>query len=270
MSDFTSRVIGAIDVDKERNSKLLLESELEERQKEFDNDDMNYAQISLDDDVYDIDLFAQINLAVKTIDILGQIAIKYWGELDAETKYEIIETAYNVGLRTLGLYLTMMIENKDDLAEYIANVIIDKYSNRNRADIVLQRDEIQKKSLQFLVDLSYLSSLAIITRISNSVGDDRLNKTFNKIVENNPYNSYKLINLSTNLNYPGLPINIIEQYSKDMKGNIMCCRLLQDLVINHMYKFDVDYKDKSRIQSLLNIKIQNQNIIQNSSQIKRG
>lgn len=270
MSDFTSRVIGAIDVDKERNSKLLLESELEERQKEFDNDDMNYAQITLDDDVYDIDLFAQINLAVKTIDILGQIAIKYWGELDAETKYEIIETAYNVGLRTLGLYLTMMIENKDDLAEYIANVIIDKYSNRSRADIVLQRDEIQKKSLQFLVDLSYLSSLAIITRISNSVGDDRLNKTFNKIVENNPYNSYKLINLSTNLNYPGLPINIIEQYSKDMRGNIMCCRLLQDLVINHMYKFDVDYKDKSRIQSLLNIKIQNQNIIQNSSQIKRS
>lgn len=270
MGDFTSRVIGAIDVDKERNSKLLLEAELEEKQKEFDNDELNYAQISLDDDVYNIDLFAQINLAVKTIDILGQIAIKYWGELESDTKYEIIETAYNVGLRTLGLYLTMMSDNKDDLAEYIANVIIEKYSNISREEIILQRDEIQKKSLQFLADLSYLSSLAIITRISNSVGDDRLNKTFNKIVENNPYNSYKLINLSTNLNYPGLPISIIEQYSKDMNGNIMCCRLLQDLVINHMYKFDVDYKDKSRIQSLLNIKIQNQNFIQNSSQIKRG
>ncbi|MBO4752871.1 MAG: DUF4062 domain-containing protein [Bacteroidales bacterium] len=269
MNDFTSRVIGAIDVDKERNSKLLLESELEERQKEFDNDDMNYSQITLDDDVYDIDLFAQINLAVKTIDILGQIAIKYWGELEAVTKYEIIETAYNIGLRTLGLYLTMMSNNKDDLAEYIANVIIDKYSNKSRADIILQRDDIQKKSLQFLADLSYLSSLAIITRISNSVGDERLNKTFDKILENNPYNSYKLINLSTDLNYPGLPINIIEKYSNDMKGNIMCCRLLRDLVINHMYKFDIEYKDKSRIQSLLNIKIQNQNLIQNSSQIKR-
>lgn len=269
MSDFTSRVIGAIDVDKERNSKLLLETELEERQKEFDNDEMNYAQFSLDDDVYEIDLFAQINLAVKTIDILGQIAIKYWGELEADIKYEIIETAYNVGLRTLGLYLTMMSENKNELAEYIANVIIDKYTDRNRADISLKRDEIRKESLQFLADLSYLSSLAIITRISNSVGDDRLNKTFDKILENNPYNSYKLINLSTNLNYPGMPINIIEQYSKEMKNNIMCCRLLQDLVVDHMYKFDVDYKDKNRIQSLLRIKVQDQVYIQNSSQIKR-
>ena len=123
--------------------------------------------------------------------------------------------------------------------------------------------------MQFLADLSYLSSLAIITRISNSVGDDRLNKTFDKILENNPYNSYKLINLSTDLNYPGMPINIIEKYSKEMKNNIMCCRLLQDLVIDHMYKFDVDYKDKNKIQSLLRIKVQDQVYIQNSSQIKR-
>lgn len=269
MSDFTSRVIGAIDVDKERNSKLLLETELEERQKEFDDDEMNYSQITLDDDVFDIDLFAQINLAVKSIDILGQIAIKYWGELEAETKYEIIETAYNVGLRTLGLYLTMMSENKDDLAEYLANVIIDKYSDRSRADITLKRDDIRKESLRFLADLSYLSSLAIITKISNSVGDDRLNKTFEKILENNPYNSYKLINLSTSLNYPGLPINTIEQYSKEMRNNIMCFRLLQDLVVDHMYKFDVDFKNKSRISSLLGLTIQDQLYIQESSQTKR-
>ena len=216
MSDFTSRVIGAIDVDKERNSKLLLETELE-----------------------------------------------------AETKYEIIETAYNVGLRTLGLYLTMMSENKDDLAEYLANVIIDKYSDRSRADITLKRDDIRKESLRFLADLSYLSSLAIITKISNSVGDDRLNKTFEKILENNPYNSYKLINLSTSLNYPGLPINTIEQYSKEMRNNIMCFRLLQDLVVDHMYKFDVDFKNKSRISSLLGLTIQDQLYIQESSQTKR-
>ena len=270
MGDFTSRVIGVIDVDKERDSKLVLEAELEEKQKEFDNDDVNYSQFSLDDDVNEIDLIAQINLAVKTIDILGQIAIKYWGELDANLKYEIIETAYNVGLRTLGLYLKIMSENKDEIAEYIANVIIEKYSKKNRSELLLQRDEIKKKSSQYLVDLSYLSSLSIITRISNSVGDDRLNKTFDKVLESNPYNSYKLIALSTDLNYPGLPIDIIEQYSKEMKGNVMCCRLLQDLVVNHMYKFEINYKDKSKIQSLLNIKIKDQIFIQNSSQIKRG
>ena len=45
-------------------------------------------------------------------------------------KYEIIETAYNVGLRTLGLYLKIMSENKDEIAEYIANVIIEKYSKK--------------------------------------------------------------------------------------------------------------------------------------------
>lgn len=269
MSDLTSRVIGFIDVDKERNKELAREAELEEKQKEFDNDDTNYAQFSLDDDINEIDLFAQMNLAVKSIDILGQIAIKYWGELEATTKYEIVETAYNIGLRTLGLYLAEMSKNKDDLAEYIANVIIEKYSEKNRAQITLKKEEIKTESLTYIAFLSYILSFAIITRISNSVGDDRLGKTFEKILEANPYNSYKLINLSINLNYPGLPMSNIEQYSKDMQDNIMCKRLLQDLVINHLYKFDVDYKNKNKISSLLGIRIQDQLYIQESSQIKR-
>jgi hypothetical protein len=269
MSDLTSRVIGFIDVDAERKKELDRETELEEKQKEFDDDNNNYAQFSLEDDINEIDLFAQMNLAVKSIDILGQIAIKYWGELDAKTKFEIVETAYNIGLRTLGLYLTEMSQKKDDLAEYIANVIIDKYSEKNRAEITLKKEEIKKESLRYLAYLSYLLSFAIIRRVSDSVGDERLNKTFEKITEKNPYNSYKLINLSINLNYPGLPMSEIEQYSKDMEGNIMCHRLLQDLVINHLYKYDVDYKDKSRISSFLGIKIQNQLYIQKSSQTKR-
>ncbi len=131
------------------------------------------------------------------------------------------------------------------------------------------KEEIKKESLRYLAYLSYLLSFAIIRRVSDSVGDERLNKTFEKITEKNPYNSYKLINLSINLNYPGLPMSEIEQYSKDMEGNIMCHRLLQDLVINHLYKYDVDYKDKSRISSFLGIKIQNQLYIQKSSQTKR-
>lgn len=269
MLDFPNRVLGVIDVDSERKTRLALETQLEEKQKEFDKDEMNYSQFSLDDDIKDINLFAQINLAVRMIDILGQIAIKYWGELTADLKYDILETAYNVGLRTLGLYLSLMSDNKNELAEYIAKTIVEKYSEKNYSDISLMRDEIEAKSLKYLANLSYLSSYAIITRVSSSVGDERLNKTFEKIAENNPYNSYNLINLSIDLNYPQLPIYKIETYSKKMTENIMCRRLLQDLVINHMYKFDVNYKDKSRIQSLLNIKVQDQVLIQNISQVKR-
>ena len=62
---------------------------------------------------------------------------------------------------------------------------------------------------------------------------------------------------------------MVETYSKKMTENIMCRSLLQDLVINHMYKFDIDYRDKSRIQSLLNIKVQDQVLIQKISQVKR-
>ncbi len=269
--DIPTQVIQAIDVDKERDSQLKLQTELEAKQNEFDKDEMNYADFSLDDDISDIDLIAKVNLAFKTIDILGQIAIKYWGELDGETKYQIVETTYMVGLRTLGMYLTTMSENKDDLIESISNLIREERVAKDpmQWNINDKRNEIQEKSIKYILSLSFLAAWGIINKISYAVGDNRLMPTFEKVLISHPHNAFKLINQSIVLSYPSININTIKIYSNDMQSNPMCFKLLQNLVIRHLYMFDEDYKVKGQIEAFLKIKIDNQRYIQGSSKEKR-
>ena len=83
-------------------------------------------------------------------------------------------------------------------------------------------------------------------------------------------NSYKLINASIELNYPGIPYNLIKQYSEDMSDNKMCHTILRDLVVHHMYRFDIDHTTRSQITNLnLGLSMETQRYIQSSSQIKR-
>lgn len=60
-----------------------------------------------------------MNLALKSIDLLGQLGIKYWGELESGDKFEIVSAAYKLGLRTLSFNLGFLLENKDEIIEHI-------------------------------------------------------------------------------------------------------------------------------------------------------
>ena len=272
IQEIPNKVIREIDVDKERDDQLRLETELEEKQKEFDEDNMNYTSFSLDDDVTNIDLLAKMNLALKSIDLLGQLGIKYWGELESADKLNIVSAAYNLGLRALSLNLKLLWDNKEDITEHIKKIIIDKYikDKCDEWDPTLNKEKITASARNFIISWSYLLSIAIIRRVSFSVGDENLKPTFSKVLDANPYNSYKLINASIELNYPGIPYNLIKQYSEDMSDNKMCHTILRDLVVHHMYRFDIDHTTRSKITNLnLGLSMETQRYIQSSSQIKR-
>ena len=165
-----------------------------------------------------------------------------------------------------------MSDNKKDLIEYISNVIIEERFKKEstRWDLAnIDYDEVKEISIKYVLSLSFIASWAIINRVSYAIGDNRLMPTFDKILMNHPQNSYKLINQSIALSYPSINIDIIKVYSNDMKSNPMCFKLLQNLVVRHLYMFDEDYKVKSQIEAFLKIKIGNQRYIQGSSQEKR-
>lgn len=271
ISKLPQQVVEHIDINKERSEKIQIEDRLEEAQKEFDDDEINYEHFSLDDDLSSIDFMAKMNLALKTIDILGQVAKKYWGELDSETKYNLAQTTYNLGLRSLGLYFGLIKDNHKEIVEYISTLIIEKHIEKStkKWEASQHKDTVEQTTNNVIIGLCYLSSWAIIKRVSNSIGYDKLNLTFDKVLEANPHNSYKLIDFSIKLNQSGVPMKCVEEYCKVMSNNKMCFKLLQDLVIDHMYMFDVSYEKKAQIQEYLKIDIKRQLYIHGSSQVKK-
>jgi len=260
-------VLEIVNVDDQRNEELQEEEETERLEKELENEQSDYDNFSLEDDISTIDFFARITRALKTIDILGQVAKKHWGELDGEQKLNLVTTTYNVGLKTLDIYLQMLQRNSKDIVEHISQIIREKHFKDKHS---LEKG-VEEASKNFVFRLCFMSSFGITKRVSNAIGLDRLNNTFEKALEAQPYNSIKLIDLAIKLGYSSLASNIeqVETYKDEMKKNKLSNVVLQNLVIDHMYMFDTDYKTRSRICNKLGISVQEQLRIDQTSTVKK-
>lgn len=261
------QVLEIINIDEQRNEELQEEEELEKLEKELKEEKTNYDDFSLDDDISTIDFFARITRALKTIDILGQVAKKHWGELDGEQKLNLVTTTYNLGLKTLDFYLQLLQRNSKVIVEHISHLIKEKHFKDKYS---LERG-IEETSRKFIFRLCFMSSFGITKRISNAIGYDKLKNTFDKALAAQPYNSVKLIDLAIKLGYSSIAtqIELIEEYKDDMEKNKLSTVVLQNLVIDYMYMFDTDYKTKSRICNKLGISIQEQLKIDHISTVKK-
>lgn len=261
------QVLEIVNVDDQRDGALQNEEELEKLEKELENEKTNYDNFSLDDDISRIDFFANITRALKTIDILGQVAKKHWGELDGEQKFNLVATTYNVGLKTLDFYLQLLQRNSQDIVAHISQLIKEKHFKDKHS---LEKG-IEEASRNFVFRLCFITSFGITKRVSNSIGYDKLKNSFDRVLVAQPYNSVKLIDLAIKLGYSSIvsQIELIEDYKDEMEKNKLSMVVLQNLVIDYMYMFDTDYKTRSRICNKLGISVQEQLKIDQTSTIKR-
>lgn len=258
-----------INVSERRNEELELEDEIEAHEKErgvsnrlTSGNNMH----QLDENINTIDYFAKITLSMKTIDILGQMARAYWGELNGKEKFELVYETYVLGLRTLGSYFELIINNSQGIAEHLSSIISKKHI-KDRFEI---KKQAQENASDFIFRLSFLATWGLTKRISSAIGTKELKNTFDKVLINNNFNSIKLIDLSIKLDYTSsIPFNDIKKYKKELHKNNICMIMLQNLALNYMYMFNTNYEDKAKICSLLGIKIIDQRKIDIESNQKK-
>ncbi len=261
------QVLELIDVEESRQATLEDEEEDEKLENALDNEPPSYDDIGLDDDCSNIDIYARITLALKTIDILGQIARKYWGELDGDKKLEIVTTTYNLGLRTLGFYLQLLQANSDHIVQHIKELITQKHI---RDKFALEKN-IEETARNFVFRLSFLSSFGLTKRVSNSIGYDKLKNSFEKALDLNAVNSVKLIDISIKLGYSSIKsqLTAIEKHEETMNTNKLSFLVLRTLAIDHLYMFDTDYKTRTRLCQILKISEKEQLKIDATSKVKK-
>lgn len=259
-------VLENIEVEEARGNELQEEEESERYEREYENEKINYDSFDLNENLESIDFYAKISLALKTIDILGQIAKKHWGMLNGEQKFAIVDATYKLGLRTLGFYLKMLEENSELLVDYLKEILDKRHLNdRYKIEKTLEED-----ASSFVFRLCFMAAFGITKRISNAIGYDNLKNTFDSVLKQNQYNSAKLIDLAIKLGYSGIPMVEIENHKGDMLNNKLSFVLLQNLVTDHMYMFDTDYKERAQVCEILEISMQHQRYISGSSKVKKS
>ena len=206
------------------------------------------SDFDLNDDVRDLDLISKLNLAFKTVEILGQIIKNYYGSLKGEIKFDIGQEAYFIGLRALNSIFVLIKDNTD----YIVNEIQVKLLQKEIED----KDKREEFAKKFLFHFYVLFTHAFVKKISISVGSENLEPTFREVLKKNDFPAVRLIDMAIRLDhYKAFPFSDIEELKKEISENYLPYILLKHLVINYIYMFPTDYKTKQKICSLLDIPI---------------
>jgi hypothetical protein len=254
------QVIELMDVEKAREAEYQHQTEIETSIKDEAKENANY-----DSDLEEnpVDIIGQIFFAFKTIDILGQVTKKHWGDLPGPRKLELAEETYLLGLRTLNAYLKALGESSVILAEHIKFLIESKH--------IKDRDKIEQFSKNFIFRMSFMASYGIIKRISNAIGYSKLNITFDELLNKLRCPSVELIDLSIKLDhFKSFPMDDVERIKgATHQKNYLAFLILKNLVMNYLYLFDTTIGTKQKLESLVGIKITNSLLIDNTSNVKR-
>ena len=265
VENIPKQVLEAVDVDKKREEELIEEEEAERYEREYENEKTSYNNFGLEDDISTIDFLAWLTMAFKTIDILGQIAKKHWGDMDGNLKMKLVNSTYNLGLRFLGYYLQMLQNNQVEIVEHLTRV----FNSKSFKDQYSLKKSIEEETKDYIFKLCFMATFGTTKRISSSVSDIELKLTFAKVLEDNPTNSVKLIDLGIKLIYSGLPMQQIKELKEDMDKNHLCTMVLQHLIVDHSYMFEVNHTERSQINSIFGTGIKEQLLIDNTSKVKR-
>jgi len=224
--------------------------EYKDKIKELEIEEKNNGAIpKYNEDIKELDVFGKINLSFKLMEILGQISKNYYGSLKHTKKINIIEELINLGLRNLNWFLEQFNEYNELLENRINELL--------KEEDIHSKSEIERVVKRIVFGFAELIIINFIKKISNNIASKHLFSEINKL--SNQSEAFKLINIATRLDFAGgLSRDKVLTLNRDFSKNIIVKELLRSLVIEHLYKFNVEHKKKQEICDRLKISIETQ------------
>ena len=89
-----------------------------------------------------------------------------------------------------------------------------------------------------------------------AIASPHLDEVASRIVSENPTTAFRLIKIASELELPdNINFDDIKLLYRDIKDDLLCQRVLQSLVLRHMYLFKVSEQDKQKLCSMISIGI---------------
>lgn len=218
-------------------------------QEESDDSELDDTGELLDPASAMLNPLIRLNMALKTLQILGQTLKNFPGSLEGTTKLQIAQACYNLGRRVLGSVLGLLKDNQEALVQDLVRLIGAKQPQ-------LSAEEIRRQAKGTLIELALLVCFGMTKRISHAVGSPDLETTYNRLLDQNRETCVKLIHTSLSLDHIGtLPVSFLKELGEEFKTNPLAMTLLRLLVVEYFNLFPVQYKDKQRVCQALGIEI---------------
>jgi predicted MPP superfamily phosphohydrolase/energy-coupling factor transporter ATP-binding protein EcfA2 len=153
----------------------------------------------------------QLNQAMKTLQVLGQILRNFSGSLKGDVKEEIAEECFSLGLRSFQYFTKSIEQNMEGLIEVVQVAIKTKYPKESP-------QSLSEKANAFAFLVIVLIGFAYIKKVSSSVGSVKLRPTFTDLKKKSSKASIDLVDLAIRLDHYGaFPEAVIEDLGRQMK-----------------------------------------------------
>lgn len=190
---------------------------------------------------------SNINLMIKTSEIMGHITKNYYGSLERARKASYLEQIFDGSLRSLKAIFEEIFEQPD---AFVAE--LERMLNERKPDLTANESKETAKKLAFQV-LGMICT-GFISRVGQVVSSEKIREDINSLVSAKPNNAYRLIGIASCLVHPGhIPFEAIEKLAKDTISNHFAFTMLQSLVYYHLHMFHTTDKDKQRLAASVNI-----------------
>ncbi|SFX01187.1 toll/interleukin-1 receptor domain-containing protein [Marinospirillum alkaliphilum] len=237
--------------------ELILEQREVQKERDAYNEKLDVSERSQsDEDEFEYPgILADINKTFKGMEIAGQIIRNRHASLKRDSLNVLAENGINAGLRFLKYFIAM-----SDIAK---NEIVKVISSHLSENPRLTNDEIEKYAENAYLHLTYGVINSVVRKIAASVGSKEAMEIYRSIEEKEPTPALLLLKQSIELHFlKRIDIKSIAKSVEKLKGNFVCTRILKELVIQHIYMFPVDYKEKQQLSRLLGLSVKGQQLME--------
>lgn len=197
------------------------------------------------DSLSDADKF---DLAYKHIGLLGQVIRNFPGSLPGPDKLAILKSTYKLGLRLLRTLLQLL---ESSIGAY-RGILNEALGPR----VAAQEEKMRRIVDAFVLLLSRICSLMVITRISSSVGVEDLEEAYRETLRQvGMTNATSLIDIAIKLgHFDDFPETQVRELHDLLKKNPFALTILSDLVTARMMKFDMERRTRQSMADLFHLK----------------
>ena len=221
-------------------------SELEKSDQGQELDEDAYSDAAYDRSLSDL---LKMNMALKTLQVIGQILRNSPGSMRANIKFDVTRAGYQLGLRVLGALFTLVESNIEGVRKYYAKLIGEKRDVKSDTENLKLADG-------FLIDLTQSIAYGMLKTVSHALGHEKLTEIYAQVLKEDNSSGTRLIDLSIRLdNFKSAPETEIDRLQKHFKDNTFALAVLRDLVANYLYLMPMEESTRQRLTNAFELKV---------------
>lgn len=248
-------VIKSPNVEENQKSNRKNQDQYESDQSE-DEDGEHATEIKGDEPSPSIlSMSSDINLTIKTSEILAHIIKNYYGSIKKDRKQKYVTSIFDSSLRTLSKLFSEILDQPERFVAAIEKELAERFPK-------MQVDARTAQAKKFAFQLVGLITTSFIARTGNLVSSEKIREDVSRSVAEKKGNAYRLIEVASCLTQPGhIPFDYLDTLARDLKSNTFAFTILQSLVFYHLHMFHTTDKEKQRLSSIAQISIQQSRVI---------